>query len=86
MRLDASFLSVPEIATRLGVKSDKVLQWIASGQLRGINVAERVAQRPRWRISEADLEAFLEVRSTRKTVAVPRGAKPPKRTPGIKFF
>lgn len=86
MRLDASFLSVPEIATRLGVKSDKVLQWIASGQLRGVNVAERVAQRPRWRISEADLDAFLEVRSSRKTIAAPRAAKPAKRASGIKFF
>jgi hypothetical protein len=40
----------------------KILAWIRSGQLHAVNVGDG-AQRPRFRISEADLQLFLESRS-----------------------
>jgi hypothetical protein len=58
-------LSPPQVAQRYGVKADKVLVWIRSGELRAVNVAARPMGRPRWRITEADLIVF-ESRRTAK--------------------
>jgi hypothetical protein len=55
--------SVKQIAERYGVNVTKVGQWIANGQLRGINIALRPGRRPRWRILAADLAAFEAARS-----------------------
>jgi excisionase family DNA binding protein len=63
MPSSAAWLSPPAVAARLGVDSGKVLAWIHSGELRAANVALRRNRRPRWRIAEADLLAFLAARS-----------------------
>lgn len=56
-------LTPPQIAKRLGVAPDKVRLWIAKGELRATNlVARHGLQRPRWRVAEADLEAFMRRR------------------------
>ena len=52
-----------EIAQRLGVKMDSVLTWIHSAELRAVNVAARQGKKPRWRILESDLAAFLASRA-----------------------
>jgi excisionase family DNA binding protein len=52
------YLTPPAIARRLGVSRDTVLGWIASGELRALNVAPRSSRRPRWRIAPEDLAAF----------------------------
>ena len=47
------------VAERYGIAPEKVLEWIRSGELIAINVAQGSnGQRPRWRIAEAELEAF----------------------------
>jgi excisionase family DNA binding protein len=69
------YLSPPEAGERLGVAAEKVIAWIKAGELRATNVATRLGGRPRWRIHEADLEAFLAARS-----AVSASA-PTRRTP-----
>ncbi len=55
-------LSPPEVAKRLGVKPEKVINWILSGRLRAINVSN--GTRPRYRIdlqNLADFERSLSV-------------------------
>lgn len=56
-------LTVPEVAKLLRVHRDKVLAWIRSGRLRGFNVAEHEGGRPKYRINQVDLEAFIERRA-----------------------
>ena len=51
----------PAVARRLGVNSHKILRWIASGELRAVNVGD--GTRPRWRIMADDLRAFLDRRA-----------------------
>ena len=51
----------PVLAKRLGINTHKVLGWIATGQLRAINLGD--GSRPRWRILADDLDAFLARRA-----------------------
>lgn len=81
-----SHLTPPAVAIQLGVKPQKILDWIRSGELRAVNLAAVAhGQRPRWRISPADLDQFL---ATRRAVAsvprVRRSRRPPPDV--IKFF
>jgi excisionase family DNA binding protein len=54
------------VADRYGVGVDKVLRWIAAGELRALNVAASPEGRPRWRIDLADLAAFEERREAKR--------------------
>jgi excisionase family DNA binding protein len=69
------YLTPPEIAERLGVKHDVVLAWVHAAELRAGNVVARRGKRPRWRIAESDLEAFLAARSA------PASPRPARRAP-----
>jgi excisionase family DNA binding protein len=60
--LASRYLTPPGVAERLGVDSHRVVGWIRSGQLPAVNVGDG-ARRPRFRVSEADLAAFLAARS-----------------------
>ncbi len=51
----------------LHVKYDTVLGWIHTGELRALSVAAKPNGKPRWRIAEHDLEAFLLRRSASPT-------------------
>lgn len=68
-------LSVRDVAQRLGVTERWVRQFISDGELRATKIR-------RWRISEADLAAFLERRKNRVAFDMRRqvdrfaGAKP----------
>ena len=75
---DKIFLTVAEAGELLGVASEKVLRWIASGDLRAVNVAQKITTRARWRIKREDLDSFIASRST-----TPRPKSPPRqrRTP-----
>jgi hypothetical protein len=56
--------TVRDIQTRYGVTIHTVLHWIRSGQLHAINVGRRLAaSKPRWRISQAAVDAFEALRS-----------------------
>jgi len=52
------YLTAEEIAARLRVRPDTVRRWLRDGDLRGINLARRAG----WRVTEADLAAFLRAR------------------------
>jgi excisionase family DNA binding protein len=58
------FFSPPEVAEILRVSHSKILTWIAAGELRASDLASHRGQRPRWKVSRADLESFLARRST----------------------
>jgi excisionase family DNA binding protein len=53
------WLTTRQVADQLSVDTAKVLTWIHQGELRAVNVAERVSSKPRWRISPEALEEFL---------------------------
>ena len=59
------FHSVKEVAESTHTTIDVVGAWIASGELVAVNVASsKDTKKPRWRISEIALAAFIERRST----------------------
>ncbi len=56
--------SVRDIAAHFAVGQHTVLHWIARGDLKAINCGrERTGKKPRWRITDAALEAFENIRS-----------------------
>ena len=70
-------LTPPEVAAAWGLSPDKVLRWIATGELHAINVATRATGRPRWLIDEADLAAFEARRSVRPVTCPPKRRRQP---------
>lgn len=70
-----SWRTPPQIAAELAIDVSKVLAWIHSGQLVAVNVAENATGRARWRIAQAEFEAFLNRRQRRPQVAVKRRKK-----------
>lgn len=78
------YLSPPAVACRYGCKPEKILAFIASGELRAVNLATRPGGRPRWKISEADLLAFEARRSARPPA--PRARRNRKDPAVIEFF
>lgn len=56
--------TVQEVADALQVDCGKVLRWLASGELRGVDVSQRRGGRPRWRIRQSDLAMFLDARAS----------------------
>ena len=66
-------LTPPQLARRLGVGPDKVLNWIRTGELRAINAATKPNGRPRYLIDIEDLRAFENRRAvTPRCVAAKR--------------
>ena len=63
-------ISPHALSKQLGVKPTKVLNWIRTGELRAINLAETAGKRPRWKILPHDLEEFFD--SRRVTPPAPR--------------
>jgi hypothetical protein len=59
----AAFSTPPQLARQLGVKPDKVVAWIRSGELQAVNVAQSQDGRPRWRVSDEAWADFLARRS-----------------------
>jgi hypothetical protein len=70
-----SKLTPPELARRWGISSDKILRWIASGELIATNAAATANGRPRWLIDLADLAAFELRRAAQPKAAAPRRRK-----------
>src|SRR5215207_2305773 len=52
------YLTVSEVAKRLKVTPLTVRRWLNSGSLAGIQLGDRAG----WRITETDLQAFLDAR------------------------
>lgn len=55
------FLTPPEVAKILGVSADHVVEYINRRELKAVNTSLR--DRPRWKVSEANLEEFIQNRS-----------------------
>ena len=80
------YLSPPAVAEALGCNQTKILGWIRSGELRGVNVAAKVGGRPRWRISLEDLEGFLQRRAASPVPKVARRRTRRTELDVVKFF
>jgi len=76
-------LTVPEVAKMLRVRRDKVLTWIRSNRLRGFNVAEQENGRPKYRVNQADLEAFMVQRAVTQPARKGRPAGRRRRFPAV---
>ncbi|MCA9036350.1 MAG: helix-turn-helix domain-containing protein [Planctomycetaceae bacterium] len=63
-----------ELAERWGISPDKVLNWIRNGDLKAVNVAATMSGRPRFRISDEDIEDFQSRRQP-----IPPTKMPPRR-------
>lgn len=61
---ERTHITPPLVAAKLGCSVETVLRFIHSGALRASNLGQSI--RPRWRISKADLQAFLDARSNQK--------------------
>ena len=70
-------LTVRDVCERYGVSEHTVLAWINSGELRAVNVGRRPgAKKPRWRITQAALEAFELARTATPPPPRTRRRKP----------
>jgi excisionase family DNA binding protein len=54
--MDEKYLTVDEVAVRLRVHAQTVRRWLRSGQLKGTSINRRAG----WRISEREVQRFLE--------------------------
>jgi excisionase family DNA binding protein len=61
---EGTWITPPQVARQFAVSVEKVLAWIRNGELRAMNVAQRLGGRPRWRISPAALEEFIKRRES----------------------
>jgi excisionase family DNA binding protein len=66
------YLTPPTVAESLGINETKILAWIHAGELAAIDVSLRRGGRPRWRIAQEALEAFLISRSAQPPAPVVR--------------
>lgn len=85
MTTDRQKVTPPQIAKAWGIKKEKVIAWIRSGELKAINVATNAnGARPRFLVDVEDLAAF-ELR--RQVVPPSKPVKRKKRPSGvIEFF
>lgn len=87
MPADRAYHTVPSLARSLGVDQAKILHWLHTGQLAGINIAENPHGRPRWRIPSAAWEQFQQARSNQASIPVTRAPRRRRReTAGIIQF
>jgi hypothetical protein len=75
-QLEGQTITPPQLARRWGVDAAKINELIKTGQLTAVNLALDPRGRPRYRIFLADIQKFLEARSTKPT---PRAVRPSRR-------
>ena len=77
--------TVQDLCERYGVTVHTVLGWIRSGELKAVNVGRRLgAKKPRWRITQAALDAFEAIRTT--TPPLPRVRRRKRDAAVIEFY
>lgn len=78
--------TVKDICEHFRVAESTVLHWIATKQLKAMNIGMDPGKgKPRWRITQAALDAFEEARTAES--ARPRGQRAPvRRSKTVKFF
>jgi excisionase family DNA binding protein len=62
-------MDVDTVAERVGASRETVLGWLRRGKLRGYRLGASLLG---WRISEADVQQFLEQSANRPTTSVER--------------
>jgi hypothetical protein len=83
---EQKYKSPPVLARQWGVDAKKVLGLIAAGELVAVNLAARVDGRPRWRISDEEVTAFLKRRQSRPAAPAPRPRRRRKISEVKEFF
>lgn len=78
----AAFYTPPQVAKLLGVKPGKVNEWIDSGELPAVNIAQSKGGRARWRVSAEAFDLFQRKRM--KTPPTPVRRK--RRASDVKQF
>jgi len=73
-----------EVAKALSVSVETVKHWIRTGELSAFNVSrDRRSGKPRLRVRQCDLDAFLATRATQKPT---ESRRPVKRPPIKRMF
>jgi hypothetical protein len=67
--------TVPQLARIWGVSTNKVLEFVRSGELRAVNLASQRSTRPRYAIDIADIEAFEKSRQVVPSAGPPTTRK-----------
>jgi excisionase family DNA binding protein len=68
------YLTPPQVARVLGVSKEHVIKFISNGELRAVNTS--LKDRPRWKVSPEDFQAFVNRRSNQAVEMQP--ARQPK--------
>jgi len=56
--------TIPDVAKDFGVSERTVQKWVEAGELRAVNVSrDRNSKKPRLRVLDSDLQAFLAGRT-----------------------
>ena len=77
-------MTPPELARQWGVGSDKILNFIKSGELRAIDASSRRGGRPRYLIDVSDVAKFEAAREVCPTTSRPSRRRKP--TSGVVEF
>ncbi len=73
------------VAEQLGVSTDTLKAWIRSGELLAVNVScDPKSRKPRLRIRQADLDAFLAGRAVASDQPQPRTRR--RKLPTVKQY
>jgi excisionase family DNA binding protein len=81
------YFAIADVAEALHVDERPVRGWIKSGELRAVNCGSKASgKKPRWRISEDALEAFLAARSATPEPKPVRRRRRQADTPVIEYF
>ena len=81
-----TMMTPPQVGRRCQVSADKVRGWIASGELRAVDLAARRGGQPRWRIDPVDLEAFLARRAAINVTQTKAAGKRGRAADVIQFY
>jgi hypothetical protein len=74
---------VKDLCLRFSVGEHSVLAWIRNGSLKAVDVSRKPGGRPKWRVTQAALEAFEASRTP--TPPAPRGRRK-KQPPEVVAF
>lgn len=78
-------MTVRDVAELYEVSENTVLTWLHNGSLRGVNVAPDIrSKKPKWRISQAAIDAFEELRTP--SPPLPRAPRRKRHGEVIEFY
>jgi excisionase family DNA binding protein len=78
-------MTTADVAAKLSIGIDQVVRLIRAGKLEAVDVSIS-GRKPRWRISERSLTAFLEQRKSTPPVPASRKQRPSRPKDVIEFF